>query len=191
MDLNTITVADFKEQFPRNFPYLPTWSNTVTYNAEAEVYYTVTQLFYKGKSNGIPAGTLPTNTSFWELYPDDVFNYVLDSDIERAFGEAKIVFNQSLFGDDDMIRLAYLYLTAHYLALDLQAASAGINATGNYAVEGRKVGNVSENYAVPTSIKDSLTASYFQLTRYGQKFWSMAQTGLTGNVGVVAGWTTP
>jgi hypothetical protein len=41
------------------------WSSATGYDAGAQVYYPVTGLYYQAKANAT-AGTLPTNTSFWQ-----------------------------------------------------------------------------------------------------------------------------
>lgn len=191
MDLNTITVQNFKDLFFRDFPYLPVWDNSVVYNAGSIVYYTPGNLFYKAKVNAIPAATLPTNTMYWELYADSTFNYVLDEDVEKAFQETQMVFNQSLFGSDAKIQLAYLYLTAHYLSIDLRNAQNGIASTGQMLLTGRTVGSVSESYTIPKKYQDNPYLAIFTTTGYGMKYLSMLLPRMIGNVGVVCGWTTP
>lgn len=189
MDLNTITVADFKAQFVRDFPYLPVWV-AGTYNTGEEVYYTPTRLFYTAKENGVVA--LPTDASKWTVTEDLVDNYVSDADIERAFAEAKVVFNQTLFTTDANIKMGFLYVTAHYLCLDIQAALAGINGGGGIGVlSGRSVGSVSETYSIPQRYLDDPLLAMYAKTNYGMKFLSLVMAKLRGNFGVVAGATLP
>lgn len=118
-------------------------------------------------------------------------DYILDSDITTAFAETKMVFNQALFGSDDRIKLAYLYLTAHYLVNDLRTASQGLNSSGEFAVKSRSVGNVSESYDIPKSYSDNPNLMFYTKTGYGMKYLSFVLPNLVGNVGVVAGWTQP
>lgn len=191
MDLSTITVADFKAQFPRGFPYLPVWSDAALYNKDAVVYYDVTELFYKALSNGVPVGTLPTDDDYWILYPDTITNYVLDSDIEAAFVEAQQDLNQALFSSNTYITLGYLYLTAHFLINDLTTANAGLMTTGSYPVNSRSVGNVSESYTIPDYYLKNPKFLFYNKTGYGQKYLSMIMPYLTGNVIAVAGTTLP
>src|SRR5690606_2946854 len=132
-DLDTITVSDFKALFRRDFPYLPTYDNAALYNSGTRVYYPLTALFYDCKVNGT-IGILPTVTENWTLVSDDIDNYVLDEDIEKAFSEAKVLLNQALFSSDENIQLGYLYLTAHYLVHDMRAAQSGISGVGSFAV---------------------------------------------------------
>lgn len=190
MDLNTITVADFKAQFRRDFPYLPVYDNTKLYNAGTRVYYTPTQLFYDCKVNGTQ-GILPTVTNNWTLVADDVDNYVQDEDITKAFAEAKLAFNQSFFGDDDTIKMVFLYLAAVYLVNDLRAAQAGVSGRPAFAVTSRQVGNVSESYGVPDAYLDDPLLAFYTNSAYGLKYLSLVMPYLRGNIGVVCGATLP
>lgn len=191
MDLNTITVADFKAQFFRDFPYLPVYSNTKLYNQGAHVYYPTTELFYDCKANGT-IGVLPTDVTAWDIVADDVMNYVQDADIIKAFAEAQVVFNQALFGSDDEIRLVYLYVVAHYLCIDLNAAAAGIGGTGGIGIlSGRTVGSVSESYQIPKTYLDNPTYAIYAKTNYGLKYLSLVLPKLVGNIVAVRGMTLP
>lgn len=190
MDLNDITVSDFKTHFSRDFLYLPVWSDETTYNSDQVVYYTPNGLFYKALANGITS--VPPSTPLeWELQADSVNNYVLDSDITKAFGEARVNFNQSLFGRDENITLAYLYLTAHYLIMDLQNALSGVESKGGFIVNSRSVGSVSEGYAIPEKYTKSPVYSYYAQTGYGLKYLSFLTNRAIGNVVSVAGATRP
>lgn len=189
MDLSTITVQDFKDNFFRDFAYLITWSDAKTYYSCDEVYYAVTKRFYKCVTASTTA--LPTVEAAWQIYSDDIYNYVLDADIEKAFKESQIVFNQGLFSSDEQLTLGYLYLTAHYLVQDLKAAQQGVSDAGSFAVSSRSVGNVSESYAIPTALTDDPVLSYFTKTQYGQKYLSMVLPLLVGNMAIAQGATTP
>lgn len=190
MDLNTITVDDFKAQFRRDFPYLPVYSNTELYNSGDKVYYPTTKLFYLCKVNGT-TGVLPTVTANWDLTADSVDNYVSDEDIERAFAEAKVGFNQALFPTDEDIKMGFLYLTAHYLVNDLRAALNGIAGVGAFMVASRSVGNVSESYSIPQAFLNDPIYAYLTTTPYGMKYLSLIYAYLRGGVFVVGGWTLP
>lgn len=191
MDLNTITVADFKALFTRDFPYLPVWVDTKLYNKDAVVYYDSTELFYKALSNGVPVGTLPTNILYWILYSSNIYNYVLDSDITKAFAEAQMNLNQELFTSDANITLGYLYLTAFFLVNDIKTALAGLQSTGSQPLTARTVGSVSESYAVSPYYLNNPLYLFYNKNGYGQKYLAMIQPMLVGNVGVVCGTTLP
>lgn len=192
MDLSTITVQDFKDQFWRVFPFLPEYDNTTLYNSGDRVYYTPTKLFYDCTVNGT-TGILPTDTNNWSIATGvSIEDYVLDSDIENAFAEAQLIFNQSLFDTDANITLGYLYLTAFYLIQDLKAAQGGIGGAGIAGLlNSRSVGNVSESYGIPQSYLDDPMYSFLSANPYGLKFLSMVWSKLRGNIGVVCGATLP
>lgn len=192
MDLTTITVDDFKAQFPRDFLYLPVWDVAATYNAGDRVYYATDLLFYDALINGVTVTTPDSGTPDWSTFVDDsIENYVQDSDITRAFLEAQMNFNQSLFGSDAQIQLAYLYVTAHYLVMDLRNALAGIDSRADYAVASRSVGSASENYSIPDRFTKDPILSYFMNSGYGQKYLSFVMSRIVGNVVAVQGTTRP
>lgn len=188
MDLNTITVTDFKGLFRRDFPYLPVWDSTVTYNDGNKVYYN--GLFYEAKADGL-ANVVPTTIASWNKVADDQNNYILDDDINKAFAEAQLLFNQAFFGTDAQIKMGYLYLTAHYLANDIRTALQGVQSVGSQLVTGRTVGSITESYAIPQEYLDDPVLSFYTTTGYGLKYLSMVLPNIRGNVGVVAGWTLP
>lgn len=190
MDLSTITVADFKAQFRRDFAFLPEYDPSKLYNAGTRVYYATTELFYDCKVNGT-IGIAPTVTANWDVVADDVDNYVQDSDIEAAFSEAQMTFNQSLFTTDATIKLGYLYLTAHYLVHDLRAAAGGLNAPVAMLTTGRSVGNVSENYGIPQAYLDDPMLTFYVGSAYGLKYLSFIWAQLRGGVYAVYGATQP
>lgn len=115
---------------------------------------------------------------------------VSDLDITKAFTEATMNFNADLFGEDDALRMTFLYLAAHYLVNDLQTSEAGKNSAGFFPVSSRSVGSVSESYAIPEWVlRDPVLGSYMT-TRYGQKYLSLIKPLLVGNVTVYQGGST-
>jgi len=190
MDLSTIDVNAFKDLFYRDFLYLPVYDNTALYNAGNRVYYATTKLFYDCKVNGT-TGILPTVTASWEIVSDDVLNYIQDRDIEKAFAEAQVNLNQSLYASDSIIEMAYLYLTAHYLVNDIRAGLAGIASAANFPVQSKSVGSVSTSYAIPKSYQDDPVLSFYTQSAYGLKFLNLTLPAIVGNVQAVAGATRP
>lgn len=194
MDLSTITTAQFQAQFFRDFPYLPTWSAATTYVFGNTVFYN--GVFYNSIVNA-NINTVPgTNSEIWQQVAGNALSYVQPQDITNAFAEAQVVFNQALFygsgsNPDATITLAYMYCTAHYLVNDLRTAQQGVNSTGNFPVQSRSVGSVSESYQVPDRFKDSPQLAFFTTTGYGQKYLSMLLPNLVGNIGSVYGGTNP
>jgi hypothetical protein len=186
--LESITVQSFKDQFFRGFNYLPVYSSETTYNSGDIVYYETNGLFYRCIVNGT-IDVVPTDTDNWTLTQSVKANYVWDADITEAYREACTTFNPELLGDDDQIRLGYLYLAAHYLVLDLRAN--GASSLAALPVQSRSVGNVSETYAVPEWMSKDPILSYYATTSYGQKYLNLISSGLVGNVKAVCGYTHP
>lgn len=194
MDLSTISVADFKAYFYRDFPYLAVWDVAQLYNKNSRVYYVTTLLFYDCQANGT-IGRIPNAGYPWlntaEAQADSIYNYIGDIDITKAFAEAQINLNQALFSSDANIRIGYLYLTAHYLCIDLRAANAGLAAIGSFPVTSRSVGSISEAYGIPEAYMSNPMFAQFAQTAYGMKFLSLVMPNLVGNVQAVAGFTKP
>ena len=178
-----VTVAEFKSQFPRFTPvYLPVYVTGKTYFKDDVVYYE--SLFYKCKKDEVTS--LPTVQSDWQLINQNVLNYTQDSDILNAMAEARINFNETLFGDD--AKLVFLYLTAYYLTVDFQNALGQANAG---IVTSKSVGSVSESYGIPQwMLQDRILGAYGR-NGYGLKYLSLIQPYLVGNVMFFAGATTP
>lgn len=183
-----MSIEDFKTYFTRDFAYLPLWDNTISYNTNEEVYYN--RLFYTALSDSIPAGTLPTNTTYWAKTDDDIDNFVQDTDITKAIAEATTNFNTSLFADNTTQDIAFNYLTAHYLCLDIRTALKGVMSKGEFNTQSKGVGSVSESYAIPEMYAKDPYLNYFTKTNYGLKYLSIIQPLLIGNVGIALGATT-
>ena len=116
--------------------------------------------------------------------------FVTDADINKAFAQASVNFNPSLFSDINTLNLCYLYLTAHYLVTDFQIAAGGLNSVGYNQVSSRSVGSVSESYDIPEWIKTNPVLAAYTTTRYGQKYLSLIRPLLIGGVGISFGATT-
>lgn len=185
-NINNITVDDFKNLFKRDFPYLPVYIENKAYFAGDEVYYEPN--FYKSLTDGNT--TLPTNTTNWELVNDTVDNYIQDSDILRAFNEAKINFNANLFSDDDTIKMVFLYLAAHYLVVDLNNSMNPLAMGFMGFTQSKSVGSVSQSFALPDFVTKNAVLSQYMQTGYGAKYVSLIYPYLIGNVVLIKGRTT-
>jgi len=116
--------------------------------------------------------------------------YVTDTDLNRAYLEASVNFNESLFPNQDQLEIAYLYLAAHFLCIDMQMAAQGLNSVGYNPVTSRTVGSISESYQVPEWLSKDPILSAYTTTRYGQKYLTIIRPLLVGNVTVYEGATT-
>ncbi len=120
---------------------------------------------------------------------------VMDSDIANAMQDAMAVFNPGLFSVADGW-LGFLYVAAHYVRLNVEAAG-GLNAEGEglgvenqaeQVLSGAGAGGVNKNYVDPPEwVKKSPLLQQLWLTTYGQKYVAMVQPKLVGNVGILAG----
>lgn len=184
--IDNVTVDDFKTLFARDFPYLPLYVEGKAYFKDDEVYYNLN--FYQSLTDGNT--TLPTDTDNWQLYNDTVDNYIQDSDILRAFNEAKINFNANLFSDDDTIKMVFLYLAAHYLVVDLNNSMNPLAMGFMGFTQSKSVGSVSESYALPSFATNNQVLSQYMQTGYGRKYVSLISPYLIGNIMLIRGRTT-
>lgn len=185
-----ITVEDFKTYFERyNISFLPTWKAEGFYNTDEIVYYDVTRLFYKANKNGVTS--VPTTSEDWTIIEgEDINDYVSDSDIERAIGEMKAMLPEHLF-DEETLRLAQLYLTAHCLANDMRTAGGGLASQFAFPLQSRSVGSVSESYGIPAKFLESPSYAFYITSQFGLKYFALLLPKLVGNVGIAYGATLP
>lgn len=182
-----VTVDDFKEQFARNFPYLPVWDSGKTYFEGDEVY--VEPNFYQSLVDNNTSDV--SDTEKWVVVNDSVSNYVSDGDIERARNEAVVNFNKGLAESKETGRLIFLYLWAFYLAFDLSLAQGGAYGSITYPATSVTVGSVSESYYVPKAYLEDPILGFYARNGFGLKYLSLVYAKTIGNVSVVAGWSLP
>lgn len=176
--IDDITVQDFKNQFYRNFNYLPVWSVSSTYNIGDVVFYDTNQKFYTCKVNGT-IGVLPTNTANWNLNSSlNKQDFVWDEDIEKSYVEAKATAFTGI-SDANALKQAFLYLSAHYLVGDINAG--GLQSIPNGMVQSKAVGNVSVGYFIPDWAKKE-SYSFYTTTYYGMKYLILTRPYRIGNV---------
>ena len=182
----TVSVDDFKNLFKRDFPYLPVYIENKAYFAGDEVYYEPN--FYKSLTDANT--TLPTNTTNWELVNDTVDDYLSDNDILRAFKEAKVNFNAGLFEEEETAKMVFLYLSAHYLIIDLNNAQNPLAMGFMGFTQSKSVGSVSQSFALPDFVTKNAVLSQYMQTGYGAKYVSLIYPYLIGNVLLIKGKTT-
>lgn len=122
-------------------------------------------------------------------YGTDPATTVLDADIQKALDQAGFNFNESFFSTLAQFKMAYLYLAAHYLVLDLQMASQGVAAQFNWLEQSKSVGSVSQSFSIPQRILDNPEFSYLTKTPYGAKYLTLILPQITGQVFAVRGRT--
>lgn len=186
--IDNIDFADFKSMFFRGLNFLPEWLESKTYFKDKIVYYTPTENFYKCLNNAVTS--FPTNTTDWAITGDvQVEDFILDVDIQNAFeiGYSKIKLNLP----DNIIKKAFLLLSAHYLVIYIRAEIDGIESKGEYTVNSQSVGSVSVSYAQQDfMIKDDLQGFYAK-SSYGVLYYSLIKPYLIGQGYLAIGGTTP
>ena len=185
----SITISDFKEYFDRTFPYLPVWDALVSYNAGEVVYYT-DRLFYKALSNSVPVGTLPTNATYFTLTTDDYYNYINDTDIEKAIGEMTAMLPIARF-ETAVLSIAQLYLTAHCLCNDIKTSNAGLASQISFPVQSKSAGSISTSYGIPQAFMAKEIYAFYLTSQYGLKYLALLIPRIKGNIAIAYGWTQP
>lgn len=120
---------------------------------------------------------------------------VRDSDIQNAFDMADTDFNVAIWISTAESKLAYLYLAAHILALNIQnaggldgGAGGGVDSASGGIIQSKSVGQVSVNYNVQDALNNDPILGPFMRTGYGQQYVQMARPRIVGGGYVVAGW---
>lgn len=122
-------------------------------------------------------------------YGTDINTSVLDQDISKAQDEAKFNFNAGFASSQEKFTILFNYLTAHYLVMDLRAASQGIAGKFTWLTSSKGVGSVSESFAIPDRILANPELSYYTETNYGAKYLSLILPQLSGQMFSVCGRT--
>jgi hypothetical protein len=134
-----------------------------------------------------------TATEFKDQFDRGQFDYgasipqVRDKDINEAIEEAEAVMNEDLYGDDtDTCKKAKLYLTAHFLTLDLGNDENGGQPT--FHQNSRSADGISESVQVPEWMLEGEYALY-TTTSYGIKFLTLSKPYMGGAIYSVKGAT--
>lgn len=117
---------------------------------------------------------------------------IVDADIDKALKEAAMTFSQDLFDKgSDAEKIAFAYLTAHYLVIDIANGTSGLASKFQGYMTSKSVGSVSVGYSLPNWITDSPILSMLAQTGYGAKYLALIMSYMAGNVRVVKGATYP
>lgn len=192
VDINMFKLYFQREAGLEYQPY-PNWDIDVTYAKDdlvvANVNYKVGVYKSKVDNNTTP----PSNGENWELDEDETENLdtvILDSDIERAMGEAIFKFNSKLFTEQKG-KIIFLYLTMFFLVYDRQMAASGMN--GNSAsgpVIHRTVGKMSVTYMESKLFKNYPSYEFLSTNDYGRKAFNLMMPYLRGGVTLLHGGAT-
>lgn len=129
----------------------------------------------------------PTVTDFKDYFTRDFpygvsNNTILDSDISKAIDEATVNFNEGLFSTQDSYSIGFMYLTAHYLVMDIRASGQGISGNFPWLTSSKGVGSVSESIQIPDFIASNPMLAHYGKTYYGAKYITLVYPRLIGNM---------
>lgn len=166
-------VEDFKGLFNRGeFSFLPIFKMDKSYMKLDVVFEEGDDKFYASEID-YNKGNLPSqNQTLWKVVVERMEDYVLDSDIERAFLEAYANFNENLFETEELKKIAFYYLTAHYLCIDKRNADGSYGANVSGMLQSKTVGNVSASYVVPQRYLKNPYFAFLAQTGFGNKYLS-------------------
>jgi hypothetical protein len=183
--IEALTPNTFRAFFIRDFKYLPDYSAAKQYFIDDLVYYPTTDAFYKCIVNSLD--NLPTDTDFWIATNLNKRSYILDSDILKAYNQARGSVNPEIFEDDVVLIDAFDYCWAHFLVMDIRMSEKGIDSRGEGMISSKSVGGVSVGYQIPTKYASDPQWAYYAQTQYGQKYLSYIFPRLSGRVGIGVG----
>ena len=190
-NINMITIEEFKNFFYRDFPYLPVYNGMQVYNEGDEVYNEENSRFYISLCDDNTSEL--TDETRWQIIKDDMYNYVLDRDIEGGIEQAITVIpdQETLYMPIEIHRLALYYLAAHFLVDNIRTSNAGLASQINTVVTGKSVGSVSQQFGIPSQLLQDVMFAQFFTSQYGLKYVSLLMPYLRGQVCTIAGATTP
>lgn len=116
---------------------------------------------------------------------------VYDADITSALAAAGVNFNVGLFTDQTSYAYCFNLLAAHYLVQTLISSAQGIQGQGEWLVQQKSAGNVSEAFAIPEYIQKHPSLALLSKTRYGQQYLELMLPKMIGNIITVFGPTKP
>lgn len=126
---------------------------------------------------------------------------ISDGDIQRAINQAGITFNPGLWdgvtplGSTTELSVVYLYVSAHYMVLNIQAAGGlsavnrgrGVKSQGGGWTQSKGAGPLNVAYAISDRLRDDPILSPFMRTDYGQQYLMFLEPRIVGNVAIVSG----
>lgn len=120
---------------------------------------------------------------------------VMDGDVQRGLNEAALDFNTGVWVSVAEQIIAYLYVAAHFMVLNIQGAGGlsatnlgkGVQSKGGGTIESKGAGSLNVGFAVPDFVRQSPILSQFMRTDFGQKYIQLLAGRLVGNLLVLAG----
>lgn len=219
------TIAQFKQQFPRDFKYgsgtetvqdtdiqaainlgqglfnaslfsqrIPTFQTVITGDT-TDLSSTIANL---SSVTGLAAGQtisgagIPASTTILFVGANSI--QISANATATALGVQLTIGGPSGYSMSEA-QIAYLYLTAHFMVLNLQDAGGlgvppsyrGEASSGGGIVATKTIGGVSIGYALPDYVVNSRTLSQYMRTGYGQIYLQMIAPKIPGRRVVVVG----
>lgn len=192
-----VDIDTFKLYFLREagleYQAYPNWNPEATYAQEDKVTAIV------DFKPGVYMSLVDDNThavgnpDYWELDVDEtenLENVILDSDIERAMGEAIFKFNPRLFTEEKG-KIIFLYLTMFFLVYDRQMAASGMNGNSSSGpVIHRTVGKMSVTYMESKLFSKYPSYEFLATNDYGRKAFNLMAPYLRGGITLLHGGAT-
>lgn len=111
---------------------------------------------------------------------------VLDSDVTTALASGAAMI-YSAFPTQAAYTYGFNLLSAHYLVLNLRAASQGMNGQYNFLQSSKGVESVSESFSIPQRILDNPYWAMLCKTHYGAQYLESILPLMSGQVFTVCG----
>jgi len=124
-------------------------------------------------------------------YSNDPSLGVTPADIITAFNMADIAINQGMWSSQSQYNIGFNLLAAHFLVLNLRAATQGLNGQFNWAQNSKSVGNVSESFTIPQRLIDNPELMQYAKTNYGAQYLQLLWPQLCGQILIVNGGSQP
>lgn len=188
INIKDITVEDFKNYFKREFKYLIIFNVDTEYKKNVIVYYDPTEEFFQSLISKNKGNIPEYSPEQWEFIEEEYTDYINDDDIKKALEQARISFNSNIWGsNEDLLKVAFLLLTAHYLICDLNMSNGG---GSSFFMTSKSVDGVSASYGIPQSILNNINYSYLAKTEFGLKYLQLLAPRLNGYIKTVIGTTS-
>ena len=188
INIKDITVEDFKNYFKREFKYLIIFNVETEYKKNVIVYYDPTEEFFQSLISKNKGNIPEYSPEQWEFIEEEYNDYINDDDIKKALEQARISFNSNIWGNnEDLLKVAFLLLTAHYLICDLNMSNGG---GSSFFMTSKSVDGVSASYGIPQSILNNINYSYLAKTEFGLKYLQLLAPRLNGYIKTVIGTTS-
>lgn len=121
----------------------------------------------------------------------DVNTSIRDQDILKAFNQANGQINATLYLTQSSFTNGSLWLAAHYLCTNINNSSQGLNGQFNWGEQSKSAGGISQSFAIPPAISNSVVFNGFTKTTYGAQWVLDIYPRLTGGMSSARGFTKP